>query len=106
VAALAAHAQEAVLEPPAFQVPLELPSDIGGQRPACVLAHGEKRRIVLLDELVQQRLLGPVPRIPRRIDERRSSPRGYPLARHGIASLLPKGRRLRRGMRMASARLP
>jgi hypothetical protein len=74
VAGLALHAQEAVLESSASQVVLELALNVPRHRPFGRLARGEKRRIVRFHKRVEQRLLGPVPRVARRIDEWRRPP--------------------------------
>ena len=58
---------------------------LGSDRPAASRPRGE-RGVVPLDELVEQRRLGPVARVARRIDERWRT-RACPLARHGFASL-------------------
>jgi hypothetical protein len=63
VTLLAAHAQEALLEPPALQVSLELLLNESWKRPASLSAQFAKRGIVLLDELIQQRRPGSVPAI-------------------------------------------
>jgi len=55
---LALHAQEAVLEASALQVRLELLLYVFGQRPAGGLTLGEQLRVVLLDELEEEGLLG------------------------------------------------
>jgi len=67
--------REAVLEPPALQVRLELRLHMSRERPSGSLPRGEKRRVVLLDEPIKERLLGPVLRVARRVDERRRTPR-------------------------------
>jgi hypothetical protein len=54
----AAHAQEPVLEPAAFQIVVELPVDKDRQAPPLAAEAFSKDWVVLLDELVKQRLLG------------------------------------------------
>jgi len=55
VALLAAHAQEAFLQPPALQVSLELLLNVLWQRSANLGAQLMKCGIVPLDRLIQQR---------------------------------------------------
>jgi hypothetical protein len=76
-----------VLEPPALEIRLEFLLHVFRQRPAGGFARGEKCGVMLPDELVEQRLLGPMPRIPRRIDKRRSAPWRRTAIRHPSASL-------------------
>ena len=51
MAALAAHAQKAVLQSPALQIPFELRLHVRRQRPTRRLARGDECRIVLLTGL-------------------------------------------------------
>jgi len=55
VALLTAHAQEALLQPTALQVGLEILLHMAGQRPSGLGTQLAKRRIVPLDEPIQQR---------------------------------------------------
>jgi hypothetical protein len=87
VALLALHAQETVLESPALEIRIELPLNVFRQRPAGRLAGGEKRWVMRFDELIEERLLGPVPRIARWIDERGRTSRRLTAACHSVASL-------------------
>jgi hypothetical protein len=58
MALLAAHTQEALLQSPAVQVGIELLLNELWKRPVSLGAQLAKCRIVLLDELIQQRRLG------------------------------------------------
>src|SRR5690606_682100 len=87
VAVLAAHAQKAVLEATALQIRRELLLHVLRQRPARRFARRDEFGVVALDELVEQRRLGTVARVPGRIDERRRTRPCSPLACHGLASL-------------------
>jgi hypothetical protein len=60
MALLAAQAQDALLEPTALQVSLELLLNESWKRPAGLGAQFAKRGVVLLDELIQQRGFGSV----------------------------------------------
>ena len=73
VALLAAQAQEAFLQTAALEVGVELRLDIVGQGAACLGAQLAERGIVLLDQLMEQRRLGPEARIARRVDEGRGA---------------------------------
>src|SRR5690606_24544031 len=70
-AALAAHPKEALLEPPALQVRLELLLHVARQRLALRRSRLTEPGIVLGDDLVEQRLFGTMARVARRVDERR-----------------------------------
>jgi len=60
MAGVAAHAQKAMLQATAAEVVLEFPLHVRRQR-AFLLGHvGDERRVVLLDDLVEERTLGPV----------------------------------------------
>ena len=60
MAGVAAHPQKAMLQAPATQVLLEFLLHVVRQR-AFLLGHkGDERRVVLLDDLVEERVLGPV----------------------------------------------
>ncbi len=65
---LAPDVQKTVLEVAALEIRLKLFLYVLRQRPADRLARGEECRIVLLDELVEERLLGQMLRVTRRID--------------------------------------
>ena len=71
VTGLAVQAQETFLQPTALQAGLELLLHVPRQRPACFGSKLPECRIVLLHQLVEQRDLGPVPGIVRRIEKRR-----------------------------------
>jgi hypothetical protein len=60
VTVLAAHTQRPVLEAAAFQVRLEFVLHVSRQRSAIGFGHGDELGVVPLDELVEQRRLGPV----------------------------------------------
>ena len=77
---------ESVLQATALQIRLELILHVLRQRPAG-LARSEQRGVVLLDELVHQRGLGPMLRIPGWVDEWPSAAHRRPLARQAGASL-------------------
>jgi hypothetical protein len=62
MATLAAHTQEAFLQPPALQVGVELLLHIVGQWPTGLGLHIAESGIVLLDELIQQCRFGPAHR--------------------------------------------
>jgi len=76
-----------VLKVPALQVRLELLLHVSRQRSAGRFAGRDQLRVMPLDELIQQRRLGAVPQVPRRIDKQWSTQALGPLARHGLASL-------------------
>jgi len=57
---LAPHPQEAVFQPPAFEVALEFSLHITRQFPALLSQVGSERRIILLNDPIEQGLLGPV----------------------------------------------
>lgn len=61
MATVTAHTQEPMLQPPTAQKLIKFPAYIVRQRPALAAHPLSKRRVVLLDELVKQRLLGPMP---------------------------------------------
>ena len=107
VARFAFDPKKTVLEAPAFAIRLELLLHVLWQQPAGRLPRGEKRRIVLLDDLIEQRLFRAVLHVARRIDERRRAPRPRTVAWHPLASLrstmAPK---LRAATRTASLRFP
>ena len=65
VALRAADPQEAVFQSAAVQVGVELLLDKSGQRAAVPPKDGEKPRVVLLDQLVKKRRLGPVALVAR-----------------------------------------
>ena len=69
VAALAAHAQEAVLEPPALEISLEFFLHVPRQRPRLGCPLISKDRIVFRNEPIEQRRLGAVAPVARRRDE-------------------------------------
>jgi hypothetical protein len=71
MALLATHPQEALIQPSALEIRLELLLDEIRQRPVGRGAQLTECGIVLLDELVQQRSFRPMPGIAARIDERR-----------------------------------
>ena len=60
MAILTAHAQEALLQPAALQIGVELLLHVVWQRPIGRGAQITECRIVLLDQLIEQRGLGPV----------------------------------------------
>lgn len=60
VTRLAAHPQEAVFQPAAFEVILKLALHIARQLPALLRQMGSERRIILVDDPIEQGLLGPV----------------------------------------------
>jgi hypothetical protein len=76
------------------------------QRPSGGFARRAKRRVVLLDHLIEQRLLGLVPRVARRIDERRHAPRGRAAARHCLRVRAIDGLTDPRATRAAASRFP
>lgn len=59
VTILAAHPPKTVLEAAALQIRLELFLHVSRQRSAGSLARDDERRVVLLDEMIEQRLPGP-----------------------------------------------
>lgn len=63
----AANSQEAVLQPAALQVGLELLVYIGGQRAPVRFEFSAERRVVTIDELIKKRCLRAVPFVARRI---------------------------------------
>lgn len=58
--ALAAHSQETTLQPPTAQKLIKFPANVVWDHPALTGHPLRKRRVVLLGELVMQRLLGPM----------------------------------------------
>jgi len=60
VAGVASNAQEAVLQPAALQVAIKCLSHMSGQLFTGLGQVFDKGRVVALDELIEQRLLGPV----------------------------------------------
>ncbi len=60
MAGLATHPQKAVLQASAFEIRLELPLHVVRQRPARPGHVFNEPRVVLLDDPVEQGLLGPV----------------------------------------------
>lgn len=66
VAVVTMQTQEALFQAPALQVGVELLLDVIRQRPAGLGAQLTKRGILLLDEPIQQRGVGPVASIARR----------------------------------------
>lgn len=69
MAALAAHTHEALLQPAALQVGLELFLHVVRQRPAGLGAQLTECGIVLLDELIVQRAFRSMPGVAGRTDE-------------------------------------
>jgi hypothetical protein len=63
LAVLAAHAQEPLLHAPALQIGIKLLLHLVGQRSPFPRSQLAKYRIVLLDEPIQQRGVGPLPRV-------------------------------------------
>ncbi len=74
-----------MLEAAAFEIRLEFFLHVVRQRPASGFARGDELGKVPLDERVEQRRLGPVAEIPRRIDERWRA-RACPLGGNDLAS--------------------
>jgi hypothetical protein len=60
VTGLAAHPQKPVLETAAFEVILELASDIRRQLPALLHQMGSEYRVILIDDPIEKHLLGTV----------------------------------------------
>lgn len=60
VTRLTAHPQKAMFQPAAFEVILELALHIARQLPVPLRQMGDEGRVVLLNNLVEQRLFGPV----------------------------------------------
>ena len=67
MAAVAAHTQESMLQAPAAQELVNLPAHVVRQRPALARHLIHECRVVLLDDPVEQRLLGPVALVAARI---------------------------------------
>jgi hypothetical protein len=65
VVGIAAHAQEAVLQPSTLQVVLELALNVARQAAAGCAQRGEKLPVMTLDDLIQQRRFWAVARIMR-----------------------------------------
>jgi hypothetical protein len=60
VAGFASHPQKAMFQPPAFEVILEFALDIPGQGYASLRQMGAEFRVILFNNPIEKRLLGPV----------------------------------------------
>jgi len=75
---LAAHAQKAMFQATALEVIIEFPLHIQGNRTALLLHERQEMRVILVDNLVEKRLLRPMTLIPAR-----ALVRGNPCRTHG-----------------------
>ena len=64
--ALAAHTQKAMFQATALEVVVELPLHIQGNRTALLLHERQEMRVILINNLVEKRILRPMTLIPAR----------------------------------------